>query len=956
MANVENDASAEQLKKPTHIAASNLRPKQQTVFMRKALSVILRLSIWYFMITTFFRCPSNLNDLDGHSPRVCEPYLIARSNIEPHLAPYYQVYGKPYVEAVQPYTQTFHDNIYLPVADVSSQSYNKYLAPRIKQGLQRAEKEWDILISPRLDSLKKSFAASYEASIGPHITQAKFIITPKYNFLITQLIELRDGYILPIYDQLRPIVDRICVSIREFLIRTVIPCSRKGWSKLVLLLNGTLRPQVAGLYSKNVEPQLFKIGEKLASYREGGKLKHSHDEAERYGQNSTVHVTETFSPLPDSLTYTSANRHTSSATTSLAATSDIVPDTTSLSPSRQTAQVKIASDLKLWQEKFAVAADKGCDEVEKEVAAILKKLQESGAVNKGENLVSQLDAVSQQQLQKLRAEIIELVQNLSNDSSEEDEAAAQDALAHSLRFSGVTIREHAHNLRMWYKTYDNDLIQRISEIINSTLDILSHIRDLGLQEIGMRWAWMDGVTYKDWAKFHALKKRFSEWQDEVRDVGMRHESLLKAREAGDDILSRGMAVAEKAAGELLMLKTVGAWKIRAGDSSDNFDTGAMDSSRIRSRTVKSEGTTIQPKTAINTESTSPSLGVSSDGSRSPINHVSGESEKQKNDHILRSAGATLVPEEGLFSEAVSLVSDAVNEAESLSRDLSRSAASEPMFSIHDQVADAYSKSIQEASSLLASHTIDSLTTTTASSTASNPGSAGRMESVKHAPDFHTQVVMPGTPANEAHGEDVAISIEDDEISPLDSSKQSKLRGNPSPLSNQADPLRSEQAAPTNIGHQTPTKAADGPSTTPPLSILRVKEILTSANHQFRSLIDSVSVGVQAPEADHYYANSILDDAVLELASAASVANSALTHAIYTSPDPTPTTQPRLRKDKQQILSSAVAQLGTFSTIVDVYLQQLRRDIDESDPTASVERPASNANPPTSTSNTIRDEL
>ena len=52
----------------------------------------------------------------------------------------------------------------------------------------------------------------------------------------------------------------------------------------------------------------------------------------------------------------------------------------------------------------------------------------------------------------------------------------------------------------------------------STLEVLDGIRDLGLQEIGMRWAWMEGVTYKHWAKYHDLKRqvRFLETRGQLR--------------------------------------------------------------------------------------------------------------------------------------------------------------------------------------------------------------------------------------------------------------------------------------------------------------------------------------------------------------------------------------------------------------------------------------------------------
>jgi hypothetical protein len=106
----------------------------------------------------------------------------------------------------------------------------------------------------------------------------------------------------------------------------------------------------------------------------------------------------------------------------------------------------------------------------------------------------------------------------------------------------------------------------------STLEVIDNIRDLGLQEIGMRWAWMEGVTYKDWSKYHLLKKTFDQWRDQVEEVAHNHDGLRKITEAANDVENRGMAVAEEAAKELARLKEIGKWKIHADDMSDDFST------------------------------------------------------------------------------------------------------------------------------------------------------------------------------------------------------------------------------------------------------------------------------------------------------------------------------------------------------------------------------------------------
>lgn len=264
-----------------------------------------------------------------------------------------------------------------------------------------------------------------------------------------------------------------------------------------------------------------------------------------------------------------------SKTATHSSTSEAAPTatTTKLTPSQQIEQAreKIASDLRTWQEKFAVAADKGVEDLEERIQEIVESQIKSGAREHGESLVIALKTVADHELATVRERINSIVESLPTEEAPRDEETAQGELLRQIRSAGLSIRDRAHALREWYNSFDNELTRRVTTAVDSTLEILDGIRDLGLQEIGMRWAWMDGVTYKDWSKYHALKARFEDWRNEVRDVGMQHDKIEKARAIANDILSQGMAITEDAANELTRLKEVGKWKIEARDVSDNFD-------------------------------------------------------------------------------------------------------------------------------------------------------------------------------------------------------------------------------------------------------------------------------------------------------------------------------------------------------------------------------------------------
>ena len=245
-----------------------------------------------------------------------------------------------------------------------------------------------------------------------------------------------------------------------------------------------------------------------------------------------------------------------------------------LTPTEQAQQVReeIDSDLGRWQERFSLAADKGIEDLEERIGEIVSALVASSANIHGQSLSTALQSVSAEQISSIKQRINELADSMPEVDAPEIEESTNDLLIREIRASAISVRDRAHALREWSISFDEELVRRVTAAVNSTIDVLDSIRNLGLQEIGMRWAWMDGVTYKDWAKYHALKAQLEEWRNEIRDVGMNHGSVSDARAVAGAILDKGMQEAEQAAKELVRLKDVGIWKIAAREVSDNFGT------------------------------------------------------------------------------------------------------------------------------------------------------------------------------------------------------------------------------------------------------------------------------------------------------------------------------------------------------------------------------------------------
>ena len=238
------------------------------------------------------------------------------------------------------------------------------------------------------------------------------------------------------------------------------------------------------------------------------------------------------------------------------------------------AREAVTKDLYTWQERFLKAAEKGADDLSERVQEITDRQISNQVEAVGESFIVQLEEAQTTETSKLKHAIVDLIKSLPELPSEQDIVDTEDKVAKAVKSAATAVKSVAQSLRSWKQGFKKETKSLVSAASTSTLDVLDNIRDLGLQEIGMRWASMDGVTYRDWAKYHELKEAFDEWRDEVEAVVTNHEGLRKCNGLADELESKGLVIAEDTAKELARLKEVGLWKVYAQDASDDFTTRA----------------------------------------------------------------------------------------------------------------------------------------------------------------------------------------------------------------------------------------------------------------------------------------------------------------------------------------------------------------------------------------------
>lgn len=529
--------------------------------------LLFRLLIWYSVITALIRCPSSLQDLTDDYPRVCKPYLSVRSHVAPYLEPYYNTYAAHYVDTARPYVEKLEKQVYTPVVGFSKHSYKAYGAPGVNQARAYGQTQWVKTVKPQIDIAQSYAKKHYNSALAPHIGKATAIIGPYYETGQKNMVETYNTHLLPAYTKSRPYADKAYALGHKVAIDTGLPYLQKIWRFAVVFIDRTLWPKLRVLYGKNVEPQLVRIGERLGRYRDGRKLKAAVDDVHNTSETSSL--SSSLSSVASSVASAYATGQPDQSTT---ATSEAATPSLTAEQEAEQVQDKIGNDLRNWQEKFAKAAERGTEDLQERVKEITDRQVKAQVQGVGEALVIQLEESSNSEIAKLKRTIIKIVKSVPKQPSNGDIEPAEEELAKAIRSAGSAVKNKAQALRLWKQNYDEETRSLVNAASESTLDVIDNIRDLGLQEIGMRWAWMEGVTYKDWSKYHDMKKTFAEWRSEVETVAKDHKGVKMAQEAGDDVESRGMGTAEDTAKELSRLKEVGRWKIQTGDASEDFST------------------------------------------------------------------------------------------------------------------------------------------------------------------------------------------------------------------------------------------------------------------------------------------------------------------------------------------------------------------------------------------------
>jgi len=541
---------------------SSRRERKRRTWAGWAVDKSAKLGVWYLLVTIIFRCPSDASDVTQSTPTVCRPYLQTQEFVRPYYEPYLEQYARPYWQQVDPYVKRIRDKVYLP----AWAAYEQHGAPRVKQGVDLGQQQWEKTVKPLLDDTQAQAVKQYDALLGPYVKQAQDKVQPHYDSLKTSATDIWELELLPVYQHSAPYVQKLYTQGYRFAVDTALPQVRYAGAAAWSLWARQVWPRMRVLYGENVEPQLMRIKERLGRYKDGKKLEAEVKSMEMSSSLAEVSSTATAAASSmSSIAFAAAGTEVPSSIISSAA-EEAHPAST-LKPAEQ-----FRADLKAWEEVCSKATEEGADHLKERITDIAADLVSSQIEGVSSALTTQLEETAAGAISSVKAHILSAVAGLPEYADSGAESDAYEEITQAIRSAGQTVKHAAQAVRNWKHKFTAELGELVEKATESTLETIDSIRELRLQEIGRKYS-DKGLAHKDWSKYNDVKKTTATWRDEVRKVsGDANMDIKKVKEAAEDVESRGMSIAEECAKELGRLKEVAKWKVASGDATDDFNT------------------------------------------------------------------------------------------------------------------------------------------------------------------------------------------------------------------------------------------------------------------------------------------------------------------------------------------------------------------------------------------------
>lgn len=467
------------------------------------------------------------------------------------MSPYYEKYASPYVDSAKPHLETAKQMVFVPALDYGNKVYDTYGRQRVDLATAYGQKQWDSSVKPRIELTQRAAIEQYQQSLAPHVDSFVKSSSPYFDQAKSGVISTYGSYVLPACMVTMPYLQQGYEVGYTVAADRVFPYLNQGYQVSSGWVGRNALPQLFALYVDNIEPQLVRIGERLGRYSDRRRLK-----AAVPSTGASV-LSAGATAASKAMSAESGQPHSTIAPSNI--------DERTLQDSKPKIENKgtRATELEQWQEQYAAAVSSGRVDLEKRISDLLNK-ESAHSKSIGQKLLMQLEATAAEELSNLK----EAIKLLAHDAPEDADVdkIIETSFQPKIKHAASAVKEKAQAIRQWRQAGSERVQSLVATATASTLEILDGIRDLGLQDIGLRWSKTPGIEHSEWVKYHEAKKSASEWRRRIEE----HKRLDTRSDEIQDITDRGMQVTEDAAKELGRLRAAAHWKISSQDASDDF--------------------------------------------------------------------------------------------------------------------------------------------------------------------------------------------------------------------------------------------------------------------------------------------------------------------------------------------------------------------------------------------------
>ncbi|BGP01000.1 hypothetical protein NBRC10513v2_004993 [Rhodotorula toruloides] len=495
----------------------------------------LRVAAAYVLIAYFFVCPNSTSDraicrgldsvgdrLRRYEPHV-RPYVqTAQRKLEPYVAEV-ERHTRPYVEIVRPHYQRA-DRLVRPHVSTANSFVRSTVYPAVLSAVRHSQ----AATQPVMDKLRKQYVRTLEPSVEWYADSLSKWYAAHIEPHVKRYSSLTRKHSKTAYDAFSPVWETGVPRARHHWRTHLVPFSRRAYStsrktytthvhpRAVTVGGHTARfyrskvlPTLHRFWSKFIAPQLDKIRERIFEYKAKKAKLEAVERVEKVSEEiAKEHGEDDFADFIKDL----RDDKVAAVDASPAIPAEEAPPAYSASVPPPPPSAEEAATLRA--EKRA-ALETLQSTYEKEIAALGQtehRLLVERLVDIRQRAIEDIPARFEPALEKLDEEGDAMVGKLgkyfarvSADEKtpvEEKVRDSEDLCAKAER----RVRKTAEGIKKEVEEYRADLETRERAAVEKAQQAVGELVSKAQEELGTGWTWLDGVTAKDWQRYHGLRR------------------------------------------------------------------------------------------------------------------------------------------------------------------------------------------------------------------------------------------------------------------------------------------------------------------------------------------------------------------------------------------------------------------------------------------------------------------